>query len=178
MKTWITLLTLMAAPALGADLYRWMDEQGQVTYSDLPPPASVKTAEQRRFGNRPGSQQLPYALQMATRDHPVTLFVSDCGVACSQATQLLGKRGVPFTEKNAKDPKVQPELMVLTGGKLEVPVLLVGKNVVKGFEQDGWHSALDIAGYPKSNSLPVNVTAKRAAEPSAIRDKAGDTVSQ
>lgn len=178
MKTWITLLTLITVPAIGAELYRWVDENGQVTYSDLPPPPSAAATEQKRFVDRPGSQQLPYALQTAMRDHPVTLFSTDCGPMCTQATQLLEKRGVPFTEKNARDPQFQQELTALTGGKLEVPVLLVGKNVAKGFEQDSWQSALDIAGYPKSNSLPVNVAAKRTAKPSAAGEKAANTASQ
>ncbi len=179
MKTWITLLSLITLPAIGAELYRWVDEKGQVTYTDLPPPPSAAAAEQKRFVDRPGSQQLPYTLQTAIRDHPVTLFSTmDCGPVCTQATQLLEKRGVPFTEKNAKDPQFQQELVALTGGKLEVPVLVVGKNVVRGFEPDGWNSALDIAGYPKSNALPVNVAAKRTATSSAASEKKADTVSR
>ncbi|MFN0314901.1 MAG: glutaredoxin family protein [Burkholderiales bacterium] len=166
MKTWITLLTLITLPVAGAELYRWVDENGSVTYSDLPPPPSAASAEQKRFVDRPGSQQLPYALQTAMRDHPVTLFSTDCGPACTNAAQLLEKRGVPFTAKDAKDGQVQKELAALTGGQLEVPVLLVGKNAVKGFLPDNWHSALDIAGYPKTNALPLNVAAKRPAEPS------------
>jgi glutaredoxin len=167
MKTWITLLTLLTLQAHAAELYRWVDENGNVTYSDVAPPPTVTAAEQKRFVDRPGSQQLPFALQTAMRDHPVTLFSTDCGPACTNAAQLLEKRGVPFTAKDAKNEQVQEELAALTGGQLEVPVLLVGRNVVRGFLADNWHSALDIAGYPKTNALPLNVAAKRPAQPPA-----------
>lgn len=163
MKAWPFVLPLLvcATLAAGEELYRWVDEKGQVTYSDLPPPPNVSDAQQKRFNDKAGTQQLPYALQVATRNFPVTLYVSDCGNACDQAAKLLQKRGVPYTQKNAKDPVVADELTRLTGGKILVPLLSVGTNVVKGFEEGTWHSALDVAGYPKSNMLPVNVSAKK-----------------
>ncbi len=166
MKPWTLLIPLLSVvPIAGADeLYRWVDEKGQVTYSDLPPLVSVDTTEQKRFGDKPGTQQLPYSLQAATRNFPVTLYLSDCGSACEQAGKLLQKRGVPFSQKNAKDPQVAAEMIKLTEGKVFVPLLVVGSNVVKGFEEGAWHSALDVAGYPKSNMLPANVAAKRPSD--------------
>lgn len=163
MKAWPVVLPLLVWTSFSAaeELYRWVDEKGQVTYSDLPPPPSVDGVQQKRFSDRAGTQQLPYALQLATRNFPVTLYLSDCGNACDQAGKLLQKRGVPFTQKNAKDPQVAEELAKLTGGKLLVPLLTVGTNVVKGFEEGAWQTALDVAGYPKSNMLPVNVSAKK-----------------
>lgn len=165
MKAWI-LLPVMAlgSSAYAADeLYRWVDEKGQVTYSDLPPPTTVGDVQQKRFGSKAGTQQLPYALQTATRDFPVTLYTTDCGPGCDNAAKLLDARGVPYTQKNAKDPNVAAELMKLMDGKVFAPVLLVGKSVVKGFEDGAWHSALDIAGYPKSNMLPSTLPTKRVA---------------
>lgn len=174
MKAWI-LLPLLAAFPLGAsaeELYRWVDEKGQVTYSDMPPPPSVADVQQKRFGDKAGTQQLPYALQTATRDFPVILYTTDCGSGCEQAAKLLDVRGVPHAQKNAKDPKVAQELMKLMDGKVFAPVLVVGKSVVKGYEEGAWHSALDIAGYPKSNQLPRNLPTKRvAAAPEDSRSK-------
>ena len=55
-------------------------------------------------------------------------------------------------------------VMKLADGKLFAPLLLVGKNVVKGYEEGAWQSALDLAGYPKSNQLPSNFPVKRVAD--------------
>jgi hypothetical protein len=166
MKSWALCLTLLAGSqtVIADNVYRWVDETGGVTYSDLAPPPSVTTAEQRRFTDRPGDQQLPYALQIATREFPVTLYSSDCGALCTQAAQLLEARGIPYSHKNPQTQQIATELMSLTGGKMEVPVLTVGTRVIKGFVDSTWHSALDVAGYPKSNQLPRNVAAKRPTE--------------
>lgn len=165
MKSWILLplLTLGAGAYAAEELYRWVDEKGNVTYSDLPPPPSIDDVQQRRFGSRAGTQQLPYALQTATRDFPVTLYTTDCGAGCDDAAKLLDKRGIPYSQKNAKDPQVAQDLMKLMDGKVFAPVLMVGKNLVKGFEEGAWHSALDVAGYPRSNMLPSNAQPKSVA---------------
>jgi glutaredoxin len=157
-KRWVvTLAALLAlAPAAQAQLYRWVDEQGQVHYSDSPPPPSARQIERRRVPAGPGaSSALPYELQQAAKNHPVTLFVSECGDACTQARQLLVKRGVPHTELDATDPATQEQLKKLTGGALEVPVLRVGQQTLRGFEAGRWNSALDAAGYPKSALVKV-----------------------
>ena len=35
------------------------------------------------------------------------------------------------------------KVMSLTGGKLEVPLLTVGRNTLRGYEQNAWANALD-----------------------------------
>jgi Domain of unknown function (DUF4124) len=178
MRSWTIAAALLAVSAAfaGDELYRWVDENGQVTYSDQPPPASVSDSKQKRFGDRAGTQQLPYSLQVALRNFPVVLFTTDCGSGCTQAAKLLEDRGVPYTEKNAKDPSVAPELMKLGDGKLFAPLLLVGKNAIKGYEESAWHSALDVAGYPRTKQLPGNYPVKRVASstaPKKDRESAG-----
>ena len=134
-----------------AETYRWVDSEGKIHYSDTPPPPSAKKIEQKRLSTKPGATQpLPYELQLAVRNFPVTLFNSECGAGCTQARQLLAKRGVPHTEHEATEPSAQEELKKLTGGSVEVPVLRVGKQVLRGFEEGSWNRALDAAGYPKS----------------------------
>jgi len=104
---------------------------------------------------------------MAAKNFPVTLYTTDCGDACTKARSLLAKRGIPFSEKNAQQPDDQEELSKLLGGQLEVPVLKVGNNVVRGYEESQWHSALDIAGYPKSAGATPPPPAPKPEPPTA-----------
>jgi glutaredoxin len=144
----LTLLILGCAAAQ-ADVYRWVDANGEVHYSDHPPPPTIKQVETRKAdGGKPSAPPLPYALQQAVKNFPVTLYTSSCGDACAQARQLLAKRGIPFTEMDATDPATQEELKKLTGGNIEVPVLKVGRSILRGFEQGQWNVSLDAAGYP------------------------------
>jgi len=147
--TVVLLLIAVAAPAWGAKLYRWVDAQGRVFYSDKPPPIDAREAEKLRLSTRPGEVALPYEVREAAKHFPVTLFSGDCGPPCDAARKLLDSRGVPFALKDGHDAAVQEELKKISGA-MEVPVLQVGRTLLKGFEAGQWNAALDAAGYPKS----------------------------
>lgn len=165
----IAVLCLAVGGAFaGQKLYRWTDADGQVYYTDKPPPRDARQVEQKKLGDRAGSGPLPYGLQQAVKNFPVTVFTSNCGEACDAARRLLAKRGVPHSEKNARDALVQADMKKLTGsGVVEVPVLVVGRNVVRGWEEGQWNAALDAAGYPQSSVLPKGAP---VAKPAAASD--------
>lgn len=138
--------------AQSASLYRWVDNEGKVHYTEQPPPPSAaRKVEEKTIGTAPADDsQLPYASRVAAKNFPITLYNSECGEACTKAREHLTKRGVPFQEKDAGTQEVQAELKKLIGG-LEVPVLAVGTVTrLKGYEAGAWNAALDEAGYPKS----------------------------
>jgi glutaredoxin len=156
---------LLASGAVGAgQLYKWVDADGKVHYTDQRPPPDARKAERKKLGDQPGTQGLPYSLQQAMRQFPVTVYTaSDCGDACKQASAYLSKRGIPHTSRDARDPATAEALMALTGGKLEVPVMTVGSNTVRGYEEGAWGRALDAAGYPRSAVLPAGTKLQQAA---------------
>jgi hypothetical protein len=139
---------MAAGPAAAAQLYRWVDEKGNVEWRDTPPPPHAKNVEQRNMsGNTIETSTLPYSVQQAVKNFPVTLWAFDCGDPCNRARAHLHKRGVPHVERNAQ--KEADALKSLTG-TLEVPVLLVGTKQLKGYLESDWDAALDSAGYPKT----------------------------
>ncbi len=136
-----------------AQLYQWKDAQGRMVYSDQPPPPNVKNAVQKSFTGSFIEGGESYAGKVARERHPVSLYVTACGVMCDQARQLLNERGVPFTDINPENsPEARAALQKLTG-RMHVPVLVVGTDKIDGFEAGQWQAALDRAGYPKS-ALP------------------------
>lgn len=155
----LALPLLLAGTASAAEMFRWVDADGKVHYTDAPPPPTAKNVQQKKLGDKAGSAQIPYVLQQAVKNFPVTLYSNECGDACTKAKALLGKRGIPFTQKDPeKNPDDAESLKKVAGGTLTVPLLLVGTSVLKGFEEDGWNSALDLAGYPKDSLLPKSAT--------------------
>jgi len=158
MKRWLLFLMFVLACARAqadVELYSWVDAQGNVHYSDQLPPATIKQFEKMKAaGGKPGDAPLPYVLQQAVSNFPVTLYTTDCGDLCTSARALLAKRGIPYTEMDATVPQTQQELKKLTGGPLEVPVLQVGSDTVRGFEEGRWNRALDAAGYPQTAMIP------------------------
>ena len=132
-------------------VYKWIDKDGKVQFSDTPPPGDVKDSAAKRMGGGYIDEGLlPYETQVATKRNPVVLYAAaDCGDLCAQGRALLTKRGIPFSEKDAKQPEVAAELKEMIGAT-QVPVLKVGATPVKGFAEELWQDALDKAGYAKS----------------------------
>jgi len=149
-------LALATAPLGAAQLYRWVDGKGNVEWRDTPPPAEARNVEQRKVvGNTIQTSTLPYSVQQAMKAYPVTLWVADCGEPCTVARTHLARRGIPHTVREAQ--KDREGLQKSTGG-LDVPVLLVGPQQLKGYLESSWDTALDYAGYPRTalsgSSLP------------------------
>lgn len=174
MKRWVLFpVLLLACVAAQADFYRWVDAAGDIHYSDQPPPVNIKQFEKiKASGGKPDDAPLPYVLQVAVKNFPVTLYVSECGDACKRARDLLVKRGIPYTEMDASDAATQDELRQLTGGALEVPVLKVGRDAVRGFEEVRWNTSLDAAGYPRTAVIAPRPPTK-PAKPAAATAPAG-----
>jgi len=152
-RTLIALSLVAAAAFAGsasAELYRYVDADGRVVYSDQPPPASAKGVEPRTLNdNVIETDPLPLAAQQAAKNFPVTLYTFDCQV-CKEAHALLAKRGIPFETVIVTEEKGAERLKALTGKQLG-PVLQVGeKQVLEGYNADRWQAALDDAGYPRS----------------------------
>ncbi|HEV8644815.1 MAG TPA: glutaredoxin family protein [Burkholderiales bacterium] len=175
MKPWMLLVMLISSAALTqAETYKWVDADGTIHYSDQPPPPSARKSERKQLGDKPGDIAMPYVLQQAIKNFPVTLFVYDCGDGCSGARAFLVKRGVPHTIKDPMVPGMREELKKATGGDAVVPVLQVGRRVLRGFEEGQWNAVLDDAGYPKTALVPVTpVEAKpTAAAPPPVSEEA------
>ena len=157
-------LAMASAPLAAAQLYQWKDAQGRMMYSDQPPPASIRNAQQKSFKGNLIETGESYATKTAREKHPITLYASACGAPCDQARKLLIDRGSPFSNKDPQaSPDAQAELKKLTG-KLSVPVLVVGSERIDGYETEQWNAALDRAGYPKS-APPGSKTAPAVAAP-------------
>ena len=143
---------ISAAAHAQTNVYRWVDKDGKVHFSDSPPPADVKESTSKRMGGGIAADpQMPFATQEAMKRNPATLFVStDCGGLCDSGRALLAKRGIPYSERNAQTDKAAAEEVKQRTGGLQVPVLLLGEKPVKGFDESLWNTALDSAGYART----------------------------
>ncbi|MEN6584844.1 MAG: glutaredoxin family protein, partial [Sulfuricella sp.] len=163
---------IAASLAQAAELYRWVDGEGKVHYTDQQPPASAKKVEEKHLGgNSIDTSGLPYKTRQAVMKSPVTLFASDCGMGCDLARELLSQRGIPYTTKNPQTSSDDAQALKKLTGELNVPVLVVGSAVNKGYEKGAWDAALDAAGYPKSALLKKPAPAADVKDKTAAADK-------
>lgn len=158
MKRIPILLCVAAALAASAaqaqtTLYKWVDKDGKVQYTEFPPPKDAKSVSERtlRGGGPSTEEQVPYATRMAAQRHPVTLYTSsDCGDYCSQGRALLSRRGVPYKEQNAQTSQEAQDALMKIAGSLAVPFLVIGDSNLRGFDEGSWNAALDRAGYART----------------------------
>ncbi len=166
------VFALCAASAHAQQLYRRTDEKGAVHITDTPPPPSAKGVQKSRAStSAPAATQYPYELAQAMKDFPVALYTSpNCKEPCARARDALNRRGVPFREIQVFDKDTTEELTRLAGNT-QVPVLLVGQSVQKGFQQDAFDSLLDAGRYPRAGILPArNQGAPKPPEEFAQRE--------
>ena len=162
------LACMLAAPAQAA-MYKWVDAQGRVQYTDTPPPADAKKVqEQRIIQNTIQTGGTPFAVQDAARRNPVTLWMNDCGDLCNRAREFLAKRGVPHSLRNPSRQGEQDAWKKASSGDNSVPLLVIGSSSVKGFDEAQWNAALDAAGYPRTApAVKVQAIPPAASAPAA-----------
>src|SRR6202790_5759451 len=122
----LLLLISGLAAAQVQQVYRYIDVDGRVVYSDKPPPPGAKDAQAKRIGgNSIETSDLSFATAQAQERYPVTLYTFACGVICDSARGLINKRGVPHTVIDVSQSDGADRLKRLTGG-LEGPTMKVG----------------------------------------------------
>lgn len=159
-------LVTCAAGTASAQLYRWTDEKGRVHITDTAPPASARSVQKKKPGEVAGIEaQRPFELEQAMKDFPVTLYTSpNCKEGCDAARALLNRRAVPFREVQVWEEKSNEELKRVSGGN-QVPTLIIGRSVHRGFEPGAYEALLDSARYPRAGLLPQRAqAAPRAPE--------------
>jgi hypothetical protein len=153
----VFLLVLLTLAGLAhAQQYRWVDKDGRIQYTDAPPPAWAKDVRKTDVTTaKPAALAQSFELARLQKDFPVTLYTAPaCKEGCDLSRLALNKRGVPFKEVQVYDPETSEELKRVSGG-LDVPTLLVGRSVQRGFEQGAFDALLDSAGYPRAGVFPA-----------------------
>ena len=179
----VAAIVATGAAAQNQQVYRYVDKDGRIVYSDRGPPSDAKDVQSKRMrGNVIEDNTMPIAAQQAQERFPVTLYSFTCGEVCTQAEALLNRRGVPFTTVNVETQEGAETLNKMTG-ELRAPVLQVGdRTFVKGYSESQWNTALDDAGYPKAQpprrTAPGRAPTTESASAAAAAAAAAATASE
>jgi glutaredoxin len=141
------------ASPMAQQLYRWVDKDGRVHYTQQAPAReAAKNVEKKKLGGSPvDSERIPFSLQQAMNNFPVVLYTSPgCKAGCDDARALLVKRGIPHKEVGVSDAATTDALKAATGDN-KVPAVTIGRVVQKGYEPEALNQALDAALYPRSS---------------------------
>ena len=171
----VALLLMTTSTVWAQAIFRSVDANGRITYSDKPPITAATTERSAAAGAASGDANttLPYLLRQAAGAFPVTLYTGpSCGEPCNSGRALLAKRGIPFSEKTISS---QADIDALQGmsGDAMLPFLTIGGQHLRGFSDAEWNQYLNAAGYPATSQLPSNF---RNAAPAALEPKPAQPV--
>ena len=142
-RTALATLLLVAAPA-GAELYKWVDDDGTVHFSDRAPDEGAERVELEPINSVAPVDGLEPAEGAAdTGERPqagggrVTMYsTSWCGY-CRRARQYFRAEGIPFTEHDIEaSARARRAYNRLGGGG--VPLLKVGGRTMNGFSVESF----------------------------------------
>lgn len=152
-------------------LYKVVQPDGSVTYTDRPPAASTARITALGKGSTPTAQvdvSFPTDLRQAAQRYPVVLYTSADCTPCDSGRRLLAQRGVPYSERRIVSEEDALALERLSGGRT-VPALTIGAQPVRGLSETDWTAYLDAAGYPRESRLPRGW---QAAAPTPLTERA------
>lgn len=147
MRNWLlVLLLLVVTPLAAGELYKWVDEDGTVHFSDRKPaddaervdleplnvadPVDTDSTARAGAGNEADSGD-------AASGRTVTMYsTSWCGY-CKKARQYFNAEGIPFREHDIeKSRRARRAYDRLGGGG--VPLIKVGDRTMNGFSVGGF----------------------------------------
>jgi glutaredoxin len=138
-----------AASAEATQLYRWVDEDGNITYQDRPPPDSASNVDKREFDGRAAPRT-----ESGRSPSGVTLYVVPDCVSCDYVRGMLEKREVPFREVNVGTDVAAQGALKKQAGDLSVPTVVIGSRIVKGYVEPILKAELDQAGFTEPAKEP------------------------
>ena len=127
-------LALLVSMAAQAEIYKWIDENGKVQFSDEKPD-HMQVEEVRLEINT--FTNVTYDLSVFDTGGKVVMYATDwCGY-CKKARRYFKKNNIPFTEYDIeKDSRAYRRYKRM--GATGIPVILVGKKRMNGFSVKGF----------------------------------------
>ena len=158
--TWVLFLFIFviflwpASSAVSAEIYKWKDKDGNIVFSDTPPPpgADAETGKFKeestekpktkasvpRLKSESIQEQRPYG-----DIHTVMYMTSWCPY-CSKARKYLRSMDVNLIEYDIeKDRSKREEMLSKSGGSRGVPLIDIEGIIIRGFNTDAIRAAIE-----------------------------------
>lgn len=141
---------------LAVKLYKWVDDEGNISYQDTPPQAGQKF-EEKSFsdeGARTGDTNADVALSRAVQENPVVLFMADNCDSCDLVSRILESNYIPYDAIEVDTDSAAQQKLIGLIGAIRVPTLTIGDEVLNGSNRTAIENALARNGYPKIKAAP------------------------
>jgi glutaredoxin len=159
-KNWIIVLIFILSALIfypsgsaTAEMYRWVDENGEIQITDSPPPNIKSRGEVKIYRDIPqdshntepasdARRQAPKA-SIETKEKPeVVLYGTGWCPYCRKARDFFRSRGIDFTEydiEKDKEAAIRKRQLDTKGG---VPFVIINGRSISGFSASAYERAL------------------------------------
>ncbi len=124
-----------AIPSDAATLYRWVDDQGVVHVSENPPEGKMNVA-QAVVGEAAEGPKAEEKKAFRVRPAEVIIYTTPTCPWCHKTKAWLRDKKIRYKEVDVTTDKSGREEMVRISGQTGVPVIVVGDEVIVGFNQN------------------------------------------
>ncbi|GBE08531.1 glutaredoxin [bacterium BMS3Bbin11] len=151
----LLLFSFAIFPAVADELYKWVDNKGNVTYQSSPPPGTAKKVERPNIstGNSAASDQVEAAQHEEKDLKPVKFYYKPECSSCEEARAYFDENTVPFVEIDLSENEAEAEKLEKKLGVISVPIFGIGDKYVSGFEKNMLNKLLVNEGY----DLPAEI---------------------
>lgn len=148
------LFLFRASPGISAEIYKWKGKDGNVFFSDTPPPPGVdlgiKNLKEDPTDRPKNKEEIPRPQNSTLRQkrsygniNVIMYMTSWCGY-CKKARAYINSLNVHLTEYDIeKDKSKREEMMQKSGGATGVPVIDVEGIIIKGYSSDAIRAAIE-----------------------------------
>ncbi len=124
---------MLSAKPISAEIYKWVDEEGKVHFSDQPPSAANVERLDVQI-NTYTSPEVTDVAQDLGADKEVTMYGASWCAVCKKARKYFRAKGIAFVEYDIEKSSKGKRDFKRLGGK-GVPIILVGGKRLNGFSQ-------------------------------------------
>lgn len=129
-----------AGAAHAEKVYKWVDENGKLHYTNQPPERSDNAREVELRDAPLGD------VAVTPKSGVVTLYTTrSCGY-CKRTREYLRRRGIPFIDHDVETSATGRDGYRRLNGR-GVPIILVGNQRLDGFDEQRLAQMLKTAGY-------------------------------
>ena len=152
----ILLVTFLspASSAVSGEIYKWRDKDGNIVFSDTPPPPGVNaeikefkeesTEKPKTKGNFQKSTSERVEEKRPYRNIHVIMYMTAWCPYCVKAREYLRSLDVNLIEHNIeKDKDKRDEMLSKSGGSTGVPFIDVEGIIIRGYNPGALRAAIE-----------------------------------
>lgn len=138
------ILGVLISATCHSEIYRWVDEDGKVQFSDRPPDDAQSDVIDTSVVNSYTSVSYEKVTGLGIQTDRLIMYSAEwCGV-CTRAKRYLASNGVNYVERDIDKSKSARTSYDKLGGS-GVPIFIYGDKRMNGFSESGLENLLAVS---------------------------------